>query len=169
MSDQEASKVEQAINGVLNAPNAFAACDSLRRFVRTVTEEVASTFCQRERKIVHAVERLMAERGAANLTIQEIAGAIHISSGHLSRVFRKTTGFTLENYLIRQRVELAKKMLLDPRLNVAEVSERCGFCTPAYFASVFKKYAACTPREYATQPQNWPNVAPMSSLPLATS
>jgi AraC-like DNA-binding protein len=68
---------------------------------------------------------------------------------------------TLEEYLIRQRVELAKRMLLDPRLNVAEVAERCGFCNPAYFASVFRKYVHCTPREFARQPQIW--------KPLATS
>jgi hypothetical protein len=55
------------------------------------------------------------------------------------RLFR-TTGVTLEQFLIRQRVELDKRTLLDPRFNVAEVAERCGFCNPAYFASVFKKY-----------------------------
>ncbi|MBS1842362.1 MAG: PocR ligand-binding domain-containing protein [Acidobacteria bacterium] len=160
---------KQAVNGVLNAPNAFAACESLRRFVKAVTQEVASTFCQRERKIVHAVERLMVERGVANLTIQEIANTIRVSSGHLSRVFRRTTGMTLENYLIRHRIELAKKMLLDPRLNVAEVSERCGFCTPAYFASVFRKYATCTPREFASSPQSWPRISAILSMPGAES
>jgi AraC-like DNA-binding protein len=43
-------------------------------------------------------------------------------------------------------------MLLDPRLNVAQVAERCGFCNPAYFASVFKKYVHRTPREFARNP-----------------
>lgn len=150
-----ATPKKQAINGVLKAPTVFGASESLRRFVHIVTEEVSSTFCQRERKIVNAVERLLGERGVTSITIREIADTIHISSGHLSRVFRRTTGMTLEGYLILQRVELAKKMLLDPRLNVAEVAERCGFCNPAYFASVFKKYAKCTPREFATRPQNW--------------
>jgi AraC-like DNA-binding protein len=35
------------------------------------------------------------------------------------------------------------------------VAELCGFCNPAYFASVFKKYALCTPRRFASQPQVW--------------
>jgi AraC-like DNA-binding protein len=38
---------------------------------------------------------------------------------------------------------------------VAEVADRCGFCNPAYFASVFKKHMHCTPRAYARQPQRW--------------
>ena len=70
-------------------------------------------------------------------------------------MFRRFTGATLENFLILQRVELAKRTLLDLRLNVAEVAERCGFCSPAYFASVFKKYMHCTPREYASDPYRY--------------
>jgi AraC-like DNA-binding protein len=58
----------------------------------------------------------------------------------------------MEEFLIRKRVELSKRALLDPRLNVAEVAEQCGFCNSAYFASVFKKYVKCTPRQFASQP-----------------
>jgi two-component system response regulator YesN len=105
------------------------------------------------------VGQVVQERGPATTTIQDLANALHLSTGHLSRVFRRTTGITLERFLIQQRVELAMKALLDPRLNVAEVAERCGFCNPAYFASVFKKYAKCTPREFASQPQRWSPVS----------
>jgi two-component system response regulator YesN len=70
-------------------------------------------------------------------------------------VYSRTTGHTLEDYLIRQRLEMGKRLLLDPRLHVAEVADLCGFCNPAYFASVFKKHMHCTPRAYASQPQRW--------------
>ena len=67
-------------------------------------------------------------------------------------MYSRTTGQTLEEYLIRQKLEMGKRLLLDPRLHVSEVSDRCGFCNPAYFASVFKKYMHCTPRAFANQP-----------------
>jgi AraC-like DNA-binding protein len=146
---------EQATTSVLHAPSPFAACEAFRRFSDAVSQQMASAFSQREQKIILAVSRLVEERGAAQITIQDLADAVHLSCGHLSRVFRKTTGTTLEQYLIEQRVELAKRALLDPRLNVAEVAERCGFCNPAYFASVFKKHVKCTPREFASQPHRW--------------
>jgi len=159
---------EQAMNGVLHAPSPFSACEAFRRFAEALSRQVATTFSQREHKIVHAVSQLVEERGAAVVTIQEIASALHLSPGHLSRVFRRTTGMTLEVFLIRQRVELAKRTLLDPRLNVAEVAERCGFCNPAYFASVFKKYVRCTPREFARQPHLWTPLSPPTlGVPLA--
>ena len=148
-------KKEQFLGEILCAPNRFGISEVFRRFAEFLTQQVAWTFSQRENKIVLAVCQLVEERGVAHVTIQELADALHLSSGHLSRVYSRTTGMTLEEYLIRQRVELAKRGLLDPRLNVAEVAERCGFCNAAYFASVFKKYAHCTPREFASQPSMW--------------
>jgi AraC-like DNA-binding protein len=155
---------EQAMTGVLHAPTPFSACEAFRRFAELLEKQVAFTFSQREHKIVLAVRQITEERGPATVTIQDLAEALHLSTGHLSRVFRRTTGTTLEGFLILQRVELAKRVLLDPRLNVAEVAERCGFCNPAYFASVFKKYVNCTPREFASQPHHWTSSNPPELL-----
>jgi AraC-like DNA-binding protein/ligand-binding sensor protein len=149
------AKKEQVIGEILHTSSPFGVCESFRRFTEFLAQQIASAFSQRENKLVLAVSRLVESRGPAGVTIQQIADDLHLSAGHLSRVYSRTTGMTLEEYLIRQRVELAKRMLLDPRLNVAEVAERCGFCNPAYFASVFRKYVQCTPREFARQPQVW--------------
>ncbi|MGE5111822.1 MAG: PocR ligand-binding domain-containing protein [Acidobacteriaceae bacterium] len=158
---------KRAIKGVLNAATVFAAGEAFRRFVDLLAQRVASAFSQREQKLVRMVHRIVEEKGAAQITIEDIARHLHLSSGHLSRVFRRTTGETLEVYLIKQRVELAKRALLDPRLNVGEVAERCGFCNPAYFASVFKRYVQCTPREYARRPHLW-TAAPAEPVPTAS-
>jgi AraC-like DNA-binding protein len=149
---------QQILAEALRAPTLFSAGEAFRRYVDLLSQHVVSTFSQRERKIVHGVSRFVEQHGVANVAIQDLAAALHLSSGHLSRVFRRTTGMTLENYLILQRVELAKRTLLDPRLNVAEVAERCGFCSPAYFASVFKKHVHCTPRQYAGNPLRYANL-----------
>ena len=154
---------ERAISAVLHAPSFFGACEAFRSFADLISRQMATTFSQRGPKIALTVSRLVDERGAAQITIQQLAEAVHLSSGHLSRIFRSTTGMTLEQFLIRQRVELAKRALLDPTLNVSEVSDRCGFCNPAYFASVFKKYVSCTPREFASRPHRW---EPLGNAPL---
>jgi AraC-like DNA-binding protein/ligand-binding sensor protein len=154
---------DKAITSVLHAPSSFGSCEAFRRFADLVSQQTAFAFSQREHKIVLAVSQLVEEQGAAQITIQQLADSVHLSPGHLSRVFRRTAHMTLEQFLIRHRVELAKRALLDPRLNVAEVADRCGFCNPAYFSSVFKKYVKCTPREFACQPQRW---EPLDTSPL---
>lgn len=161
------AKKEQLVREVLNTPSPFSICESFRKFTEFLQQQVAWTFSQKENKIVHAVAQLVEERGAANITIQQLAEALHVSSGHLSRIYSRTTGMTLEEYLIRQRIELAKRMLLDPRLNVAEVAELSGFCNPAYFASVFKKYVHCTPREFANTPCVWKPMTQAGGNPVS--
>jgi len=156
---------ESALQVILGSPSSFLMAEAFRGFVERLRQEMAQIFSQREEKIVLETHRLVRELGPEKVTIQEIARNLQLSAGHLGRVYSRTTGHTLEEYLIRQRLEMARRLLLDPRLHVAEVADRCGFCNPAYFASVFKKYMHCTPRAFASQPQRWSALQPVP-LPL---
>lgn len=146
---------ERAIQIIMTSPSSLVMADAFRKFVDQLRLQVVQLFSQREQKIVSETHRLVREIGPENATIQDIAQNLKLSAGHLGRVYSRTTGHTLEEYLIRQKLEMGKRLLLDPRLHVSEVADRCGFCNPAYFASVFKKYMHCTPRAYANQPHRW--------------
>jgi AraC-like DNA-binding protein len=143
---------ERGIQIIMDSPNSFVMADAFRNFVEELRQQVVQLFSQREQKIVSETHRLVREIGPETATIQDIAQNLKLSAGHLGRVYSRTAGQTLEEYLIRQKLEMGKRLLLDPRLHVSEVADRCGFCNPAYFASVFKKYMHCTPRAYANQP-----------------
>ncbi|HET6170353.1 MAG TPA: PocR ligand-binding domain-containing protein [Terracidiphilus sp.] len=149
------SAKERAIQIIMGSPSSFAMAEAFRAFVEQLRLLIVQLFGQREQKIVSETQRLVREIGPEKATIQRLALDLKLSAGHLGRVYSRTTGHTLEEYLIRQKLEMSKRLLLDPRLHVAEVADRCGFCNPAYFASVFKKYMQCTPRAYASEPQRW--------------
>jgi AraC-like DNA-binding protein/ligand-binding sensor protein len=146
---------EHAIQTIMDSPNSFAMTDAFRGFVEQLRQQVMQLFSRREQKIVSETQRLVLEMGPEKVTIQDLANNLKLSAGHLGRIYSRTTGQTLEEFLILQKLEMGKRLLLDPRLHVAEVADRCGFCNPAYFASVFKKHMHCTPRAYANQPQRW--------------
>ncbi|MGA3083013.1 MAG: PocR ligand-binding domain-containing protein [Terracidiphilus sp.] len=146
---------ERAVQIIVGSPNSFAMAEAFRGYVDKLRLQLVQMFSQREEKIVSETHRLVRELGPEKVTIQVLARDLKLSAGHLGRVYSRNTGHTLEEYLIRQRLEMGKRLLLDPRLHVAEVADLCGFCNPAYFASVFKKYMHCTPRAYANQPQQW--------------
>ena len=146
---------DRAAQIIMGSPSSFAMAEAFRGYVDKLRLQLVQMFSQREEKIVNEAHRLIRELGPEKATIQALAQDLKLSAGHLGRVYSRTTGHTLEEYLIRQRLEMGKRLLLDPRLHVAEVADRCGFCNPAYFASVFKKYMHCTPRAYASQPQRW--------------
>ncbi len=146
---------DRAVLMIVGSPNSFAMAEAFRSFVEQLRQQLVQLFSQRDEKIVLETHRLVRELGPEKVTIQDIAHDLKLSAGHLGRVYSRTSGHTLEEYLIRQRLEMARRLLLDPRLHVAEVADRCGFCNPAYFASVFKKYMHCTPRAYASDPHRW--------------
>lgn len=152
------SAKERAVQILVGSPSSFAMAEAFRGYIDKLRLHLVQMFSQREEKIISETHRLVRELGPAKVTIQILARDLKLSAGHLGRVYSRTTGHTLEEYLIRQRLEMGKGLLLDPRLHVAEVADRCGFCNPAYFASVFKKYMHCTPRAYASQPKRWGSV-----------
>jgi AraC-like DNA-binding protein/ligand-binding sensor protein len=146
---------DRTIQTIVASSSSFAMAEAFRRFVEVLRQQLGELYSHREEKIVMETQRLVRQLGPAKVTIQDLACNLKLSAGHLGRVYSRTTGHTLEEYLIRQRLDMSKRLLLDPRLHVAEVADQCGFCNPAYFSSVFKKYMHCTPRAYASEPQRW--------------
>ncbi|HLJ13840.1 MAG TPA: PocR ligand-binding domain-containing protein [Bryobacteraceae bacterium] len=124
-----------------------------------IAEEFRGLLGGKHEKVIARVQqmldrRLRVGRSADTFSLSSAAKALSISTGHLSRTFRRMTGMTFREYVMSQRVEHARRLLLDPLNNVSSVSESCGFSTPAYFARVFRKFAGCSPTEYASNPRH---------------
>jgi two-component system response regulator YesN len=76
---------------------------------------------------------------------------VHLSEQYLSRLFKQETGCTITQYITVRRLEKAKQYLSYSHKTVTEISEKCGFSDPNYFARVFKKYEGTTPTQYQQQ------------------
>jgi AraC-like DNA-binding protein len=62
---------------------------------------------------------------------------VGLSTAHFARMFRKSTGETPHQFVLRQRLERAKAMLRAPDARVLDVAVACGFKTQQHFAQVF--------------------------------
>lgn len=81
-------------------------------------------------------------------SVEEIADHLGISSSYAKRVFKKTDGKTVFDYLLLTRINAAKKMLSDPYCKVYEVADRIGYKSKTYFTETFRRHVGCTPTEY---------------------
>lgn len=95
-----------------------------------------------------AISFIDANYANPDLSIEMVAESIGISSGHLSRLFRKETDYTMMNYLINRRILAAKSLLKDYSHKVYEVAEQVGYRDITYFSATFKKYVGISPSEY---------------------
>jgi AraC-like DNA-binding protein len=87
-------------------------------------------------------------RQRSTLTLIEMAQSVEFSPAHFSRMFRKSTGETLHQFVLRQRVERAKEMLRKAEMRVLDVAVACGFKTQQHFARVFRQVCGASPTEY---------------------
>jgi AraC-like DNA-binding protein len=71
-----------------------------------------------------------------------------LSTPHFARMFRKSTGQTPHQFVLRQRLERAKAMLRAPDARVLDVAVACGFKTQQHFAQVFRHVWGVSPTGY---------------------
>jgi len=102
---------------------------------------LGSSRLRRITDLVHA--RLEDELG-----LDELAQSVGLSTAHFARMFRKSTGETPHQFVLRNRLERAKAMLRAPNTRVLAVAVACGFKTQQHFAQVFRNVYGVSPTEY---------------------
>jgi AraC family transcriptional regulator len=102
---------------------------------------LGSARLRRIKELVHA-------KMEYDLSLDEMAQSIGLSTAHFARMFRKSTGETPHQFVLRQRVERAKAMLRAPDARVLDVAVACGFATQQHFAQVFRDVCGVSPTQY---------------------
>ena len=64
------------------------------------------------------------------------------------RMFKKNTGLSLKRYIVNQKMEAAKNLLVTTNLSVTLICERVGYVNYSNFIRAFRQIVGCTPSEY---------------------
>jgi YesN/AraC family two-component response regulator len=67
---------------------------------------------------------------------------------YLCHYFKSKTGMTIFDYLKCQRIEMAKKLLVENDTSISQIANACGYNSLAYFSKCFKEATGMTPKEY---------------------
>jgi len=94
------------------------------------------------------IKELVDAKMEGDLSLEEMAQSVGLSTAHFARMFRKSTGRTPHQFVLRQRLERAKGMLRAPDARVLDVALTCGFKTQQHFAQVFRGVWGVSPTEY---------------------
>lgn len=79
---------------------------------------------------------------------RDVARACNISADWLGKLFKKSMGVTVVNYLAHVRLEQASLLLRESELNVAEICYKVGYKNPNYFSKAFTKHTGLSPRDF---------------------
>ncbi|WP_349947781.1 response regulator [Lacrimispora sp. BS-2] len=94
------------------------------------------------------VEEYIRSNYMNDISMSETARAVGYSEPYFCRMFKLQFGQSFTSYLAEYRVGEAKKLLVQPNVNVKEVGARVGYLDSNYFTKVFKRLEGMNPSEY---------------------
>ncbi len=84
----------------------------------------------------------------SDLSLADLARVAGMSTFHFAREFKRTTGTTPHQHVIKVRVERAKALLTGSEMPLIEVSSRSGFSHQSHFTRLFRRLTGTTPQSY---------------------
>ena len=82
------------------------------------------------------------------LSIDDMAGHVHLSRSRAIHLFKETYGVTPYHYYLTQKGELVCTLLKCPTLSIQEISEQLGFSDYHHFSGFFRKWYGVSPSGY---------------------
>lgn len=80
--------------------------------------------------------------------IDALAKELGYNTYYMTKLFKKETGMSIKEYILKEKTENAKILLETTNLDINEVSDSLSFHSPSYFSTAFKKITGYTPLEY---------------------
>ncbi len=124
------------------------ACEQAARIQRT------STFLRStaDKEKIIAARDLVNARIDSPPSLSEVARTVGLNEYKLKRGFKETFQTTVFGYLTAQRLQLARRYLLDTQKTAAEIAFELGYSTPQHFNNAFRKYFGHTPDSVRKNP-----------------
>lgn len=82
------------------------------------------------------------------VNIEALSKAVFVSRTHLAVKFKKETGMTLTEYVLKEKIEEGKRLLRYTDKSLSAIAAYLGFSSQSHFSNVFRKYAGYLPSEY---------------------
>ncbi len=101
-------------------------------------------------KTVSLIKRYIHENYYKLVTLNHLSEVAHMSLFHLSRLFKKETGDSPIQYLMKYRLEVAKQYLQSTNDTIEVISEKIGYESEAHFQHIFKKRHGMSPGKFRT-------------------
>lgn len=97
---------------------------------------------------VHQAMNAIQDRPEAEHSIDELAARAKITPSHFCRVFKRATGMSPHQYVLKTRMERAQQLLRNSDASMLAISERLGFTSQAHFTRAFHKLVGETPTTF---------------------
>ncbi|WP_283571153.1 helix-turn-helix domain-containing protein [Paenibacillus brevis] len=119
--------------------------NTLLSVCKRIQSKIGNRFYEMSRNIIQFVNN---HYGEVTLNVAMIADHLGITPSYMSKLFKEQTGETLPDYINKVRLEKAKVLLKDEKLNISDAAVKVGYLNSNALIRSFKKYEGVTPGKY---------------------
>lgn len=125
--------------------------------IRSFMRKAEQTFLERVQEnkkpkvknvLVEDTKKYIFQHLHSKIEIGNIGNEIGANTTYLSELFHKTEGITIQKYIQREKIKLAKNMLQYSEYKTEDIANYLGFCSQSYFGKVFREYENLTPNQF---------------------
>lgn len=117
-------------------------------WVHHMTAKTMEHLNEKSESIVDKVKRYVQSNLERDLTREDIANYVYLNPDYLTRLIKKETGLPISDYVLQERMKLAKELFSQTDMPVKAVAKRVGFATFSHFSKVFRKHTGLNPVDY---------------------
>lgn len=128
----------------------YVAQKILVTYSKAVKEYTLLDYSNNIRKIILYIRKNLTNK----ISLDDIANELYITKEHLSRLFKKEMNITISEYIIKAKIDEAKKLLKLTDYNILDIATLLNFANSSHFSNSFKKYAKTSPSDYRKSSSN---------------
>ena len=148
LSDSYIQKIEKCRNIPAVFHLFYAAEYEYARMVKELNEQKEGILVKDKNPHINKCKDYIFSHLHGKLSVQDIADALGLNAGYLSELFHACEKITLTEYIRREKINLAKNLLIYSRYSYSEISTYLGFSSQSHLGKYFKAATGMTMRQY---------------------
>jgi len=155
--DQELRKIGLKVLGVtlgeVNLDEDELTADQLKKIDQALTPLGFERLDDRRSKLIEGIKSNVIQHIHGQKSDQRfnwskiLSDAFHYDYNYLSNLFSSTEGITIEQFIIRQKIERVKELLFYDELTLSQIASELGYSSVAHLSAQFKKVTGLTPTD----------------------
>jgi len=119
--------------------------------IRTISDKIAFNFAQNNpavRKEIRIVLDYIHTNYSKELSVEILASIVYLTPDYIGRLFKKSTGKGLSQYIRQYRMEQASGLLLHTTQKIIDIGVAVGYPNYSYFCQSFREYWGKSPEKF---------------------
>ena len=146
-SAAENQLVEQNLSLINRTPKNIQEADQLVDGMEALLTCLLTDSIPEEKTYVNQIIQYIHTHLNEPLKRSEIAASVYLTPDYVTKIFKEEMGISLKDYILQEKINLAKDWLHTTDLPIEEIAGRCGFTNFSHFSQVYKKIRGVSPKQ----------------------